>query len=249
MSTESSYGRARSARARVRYHELRRDQPDWFANQAGGFEILTSDTDMDRAEESAWERLQSSRARGEVSVPVDREWVMVGVLAEDAWGVVLRDAILTPAGELSVYRREMTAPDRPAGVVALAARDDKVVLLKHYRHALRRFSWELPRGFAARYESPEQTLTRQLAEEIQASPERMRHLGRLEPDGGRLGDAVHLLSATITAPGTPERAEAIERYDLVDLPELRRRVRSNEVTDALTLAAIAKAYCDGDLLI
>ena len=90
-------------------------------------------------------------------------------------------------------------------------------------------------------------LTRQLAEEVQASPGSIRRLATLDPDGGRLGDEIHLMFANITNPGAPERAEGIERYELVDLAELRRRVRMNEISDALTLAAIARAYCAGDL--
>src|SRR5262245_1451049 len=110
MDTERAYLSERKARARARYHELRSERPEWFINYRGGFGILTGNAEMDRAEEQAWEALQAMQADGEVRAQIDREWVMVGVLAEDAWAVVLRDAIRTPDGRLGVYRREMTAP-------------------------------------------------------------------------------------------------------------------------------------------
>lgn len=237
--------RTRRSRARARYQELRREQPGWFTNHPGGFEILFGDEEMDRAEEAAWSQLQESHKRGEITPAVDRSWVMVGVIAEDSWGVVLRDAVRAPHGGLGVYRREMSAPDRPAGVVALTMLDGKMVLLNHYRHALRRFSREFPRGFARRGESYESTLRRQLREEIQASVRDLQLLGFIEPDGGKLGDTVHLCTARIDQPGEAERAEAIESYELIDLEELCRRVRANDITDAFTLAAIGKAYCAG----
>jgi ADP-ribose pyrophosphatase len=237
----------RRSRARARYHQLRNERPDWFANHPGGFEIIVQDEEIDRAETEAFEVLQAAQIRGEIGAPVDREWVMVGVLAEDAWGVVLRDAVRTPQGDLRVYRREMTAPNRPAGIIALATFEDQLVLLKHYRHALRKFSWEIPRGFARPNETADATLKRQLFEEMQAVIANHRHSGLLEPDGGKLGDTIHLFSAAIKVLGEPERAEAIERLELVKVDELRRRVAENEITDALTLAAIAKLYCNGEL--
>jgi ADP-ribose pyrophosphatase len=233
------------SRARARYHALRREQPQWFANHPGGFEILFADDEMDRAEEAAWHRIQDAHARGEITTPVDKRWVMIGVIAEDSWGVVLRDAVRTPDGKLRVYRREMPAPDRSPGVVALTILEDKVVLLNHYRHALRRFSWELPRGFAERGESYEMTVRRQLKEEIQSPVRELSSLGFVDPDGGKLGDSVHICTARIDEIGNPERSEAIERYELINVDELFRRVRANEITDALTLAAIGKAYCAG----
>jgi ADP-ribose pyrophosphatase len=201
---------------------------------------------MDRAERAALSALEAAHAKGKVAASVDREWVMVGVLAEDAWGVVLRDAVRTPQGELRVYRREMTAPNRPAGVVALTTLDGRFVLLNHYRHALRKFGWEFPRGFARPGEDAEATLQRQLSEEIQAVATAYRHAGMLEPDGGKLGDSIHLLDATIDALGQPEAGEAIAETELVTISELRARVRSNEITDALTLAAVAKLLCSDD---
>lgn len=241
------YQAERKRRARARYHELRREQPDWFVNHPGGFEILVRDDEMDRAETAALERLQSARATEGQTDTVDREWVMVGVLAEDAWGIVLRDAVRTPDGEYGVYRREMNAPGRPGGIVALTRVRDQVVLLKHYRHALRKFSWEIPRGFAHRGEHPASTLRRQLLEEIQAATISHRQAGMLEADGGRLGDAAHVFSAAVAQPGNPESAEAIERLELVSIDELRRRIAANEITDALTLAAIARFHCNGEL--
>ena len=245
MADQKGKQRTRRPPQRARYHELRRKQPDWFANHPGGFEILFRDEEMNSAEEAAWNQLQDSQNRGEITTAIDRSWVMVGVIAEDSWGVILRDAVRTPQGDLRVYRREMSAPDRPAGVVALTTLDGKMVLLKHYRHALRRFSWEFPRGFAQHGESYESTLLRLLREEIQASAHDPRLLGLVDTDGGKLGDRVHLCTARVQQAGEPERAEAIEGYELMDLDELRGRVRANEITDAFTLAAIGKAYCAG----
>jgi ADP-ribose pyrophosphatase len=234
-----------SSRARARYFSLRRERPEWFANHPGGFEILFGEQEMTAAEDIAWTRLQAARDRGEISGSIDRTWVTVGVIAEDAWGVIIRDAVRDPAGGLGVYRREMSAPDRPEGVAALTMVGDKVLLLKHYRHALRRFSMECPRGYAQPGESHEETLRRELAEEIQATVSGIRHMGSVDPDGGKLGDSVHLLAANLERTGAPEREEAIAAIELVDIEELRRRVRDNEITDAFTLAAIGKAMCAG----
>src|SRR5262249_49415984 len=95
-------------------------------------------------------------------------------------------------------------------------------------------------------ETAEATLERQLSEEIQAVARGYRHAGMLEPDGGKLGDSIHLFSAKLSTFGQSEANEAIEKAQLVTMSELRARVRSNELTDALTLAALAKVLCSNE---
>lgn len=232
-----------STRARARYFSLQREQPEWFANHLEGTEILFGEEEMNAAEEAAWAHLQSARDRGEVRGPIDRSWVMVGVIVEDAWGVIVRDAVRDSGGRLGVYRREMRSPDRGEGVAALTMVGDKVLLLKHYRHALRRFSVECPRGFGDAGESVEETLRREIAEEVQGSVAGVRCLGSVDPDGGKSGDSAQLVVASLKHVGAVERAEGIAAFELVDVDELRRRVRENEITDGFTLAAIGKAMC------
>ncbi len=81
-----------------------------------------------------------------------------------------RDTVAMPGGGDSV-REVVTHP----GAVAVVALDDedRVVLLRQYRHPVGRYLWELPAGLRdADGEPPLEAAKRELAEEVQLAAER-----------------------------------------------------------------------------
>ena len=83
---------------------------------------------------------------------------------------LVRDTVAMPGGGDSV--RDVV---RHPGAVAIVALDDddRVVLLKQYRHPVADYLWELPAGLRdADGEPPLQTAKRELAEEVQLAAER-----------------------------------------------------------------------------
>jgi 8-oxo-dGTP pyrophosphatase MutT (NUDIX family) len=81
-----------------------------------------------------------------------------------------RDTVAMPGGGDSV--REVVS--HPGAVAVVALDDDgRVVLLRQYRHPVRRYLWELPAGLRdADGEPPLETAKRELAEEVQLAAER-----------------------------------------------------------------------------
>jgi ADP-ribose pyrophosphatase len=231
--------------ARTRYRELLRQHPSLAANQPGGFEILLDDAEMDEIESASWKRFREQRDADPAltaSTPAAcSDWFRVGVVFEDSYLTILRDAVRTPDGKRTTYVRVYNRLDKGPGAAVLARNGDKFVLIRHHRHALRAFLTETPRGFSRPNENCEETAKRQLREEIQGTATSFEPLGQIHPDGGKLGDSVCAMFVDLSGTGSAERGEAITGYELVDAKELTRRIASNEITDAFTLALYAKA--------
>jgi ADP-ribose pyrophosphatase len=60
----------------------------------------------------------------------------------------------------------------------------QVILIRQYRHAIRRWIWELPAGSLERGEAPARAARRECEEEIGLTPARVRRLGTYFPTPG-----------------------------------------------------------------
>ncbi|HEX2195970.1 MAG TPA: NUDIX domain-containing protein, partial [Actinomycetota bacterium] len=144
--TPESGGRAELAR----YRELVLQRPELFVNPAdGGFTILLDEQSIGAAEEAA-----PGSSHG------------VGVVYEDEYVVLLRDAVAFPDGRLGTYIRMVGPRAEPTGVAVLPIHDQKVVLVRHFRHATRSRHWEIPRGFWIEGLTGEQVARQELEEEL-----------------------------------------------------------------------------------
>lgn len=73
----------------------------------------------------------------------------------------------------------------PPSVVLIPLQDDgRVVMIKQYRHALKREIWELPAGSVDVGETPEAAAARECEEEIGLVPTRIERLGSFFPIPG-----------------------------------------------------------------
>jgi ADP-ribose pyrophosphatase len=220
---------------RTRYDELRAAHPHLFANPPdAAYVILTDPADVAAAERAAAERL---RARG-----LPTGWAVTGVVYEDQYLLIVRDAVRMPNGSLGTYIREV-APDDVAGVVMVPVIDGRVVLVRLFRHSARAWRLEFPRGFGTPGATAEDDARRELTEEIGAEIVRMVDLGDIEPDGS--GTPVRLFLAELSAYGEAEAAEGISELRLVTPAELAALVGGGEITDLFTLSAYARAVARG----
>jgi ADP-ribose diphosphatase len=91
------------------------------------------------------------------------------------------DRISLPNGrdaELAIVRH------RPSVVLIPVQDDGRIVMIRQYRHALKRDIWELPAGNVDNGESPEAAAARECEEEIGQMPTRTDRLGSFYPTPG-----------------------------------------------------------------
>ena len=93
----------------------------------------------------------------------------------------------------------------PASVVLIPLQDDgQVVMIRQYRHALRRELWELPAGSLDPGESPEAAAARECEEEIGLVPTRIERLCGLYPTPGYCDEEMIFFRLSGLRPPTPD---------------------------------------------
>jgi ADP-ribose pyrophosphatase len=220
------------------YLRFVRAQPHLFENTDGsGFFVLTNEADIRRVEEEVRRRLVAS------GQPL--AWSRIGLLYEDQYIRVFRDAVRFPDGSLGTYVRILGHEGTGDGVAILPVMEGKVLLLRHFRHATRGWHLEIPRGFGAGDATADENATRELGEEIGAKPRVLLYLGSLHVDTGLIAQPVRLYYAEVDAHSGPEAIEAIKEILALPVRDFERLIASGEITDSFTLAAYAQAKLKG----
>jgi len=128
---------------------------------------------------------------------------------------------------------------------AIAALDEHgaITLLRQYRHAVGGYLWEVPAGKLDPGESPALCAARELAEEAGLVATRMEPVGSIVTCPGFCDEVIHLFVATELrkVPTALEANEVIDTVRSVPLAQAMEMVRSGEIRDAKTIAALVQA--------
>ena len=128
-----------------------------------------------------------------------------------------------------------------AAVVAIDA-DNRVCLLRQFRHAAGGWIWELPAGKIDNREPPLDTARRELEEEAGMAAGAWRPLGDYLSSPGVFTEVVHLFLATQLTP-LPQRPEEHEVFEVHWLPfrDVLQMARSGELRDGKSLVGVYRA--------
>jgi ADP-ribose pyrophosphatase len=205
--------------ALVAYNDFRETHPEFFTNLPdAAFEIVF---DIGLQEEAG-----------------------AGLIYKDPFVILLRDAVRFRDGTVRPYLR-MIPPAGHGGAAVLPLLDGKIALILHQRHATRQKHWEIPRGFAAYGETPDETARREITEEIGVSDPEVIDIGSVYPDTGASNVHTRLYLARLKGIGHIETDEGIDAVKQVTIDELDAMLRAEQITDSFTLAAILQARVRG----
>lgn len=221
------------------YLTFAQKHPKLFENPPGI--IFTILLDEDKIQQAEAETARRLAARG-----LPTEWAKVGIVYQDQYLLLLRDAVRFPDGSLGTYIRFVN-PGIAPGVIILPVCQGHVVLLRHFRHATRTWHLEIPRGFGEQGLSSETNARRELGEEIGAAGAgiQLTFLGDVYSDTGMSAAFNKLYYAEIETYREADIHEAIAELQVVPIAEFERLIRNNEITDGLTLSAYAYAKARG----
>jgi ADP-ribose pyrophosphatase len=141
------------------------------------------------------------------------------------------------ATELAIVRH------RPS-VVLIPVRDDgQIVMIRQYRHALRRDLWELPAGSVDDGELPEAAAARECEEEIGQAPARVERLGAFYPTPGYCDEEMIFFRVSgLHAPAadSPHKPDADEDITTFAMPaaDAKALVARGDVIDLKTAYAL-----------
>jgi 8-oxo-dGTP pyrophosphatase MutT (NUDIX family) len=149
------------------------------------------------------------------------------------------DEVVLPNGHHAVF--DVVHHPGGAAVVAVDA-EERVCLLRQYRHAIGDWIVELPAGKLDPGESPDSTARRELAEEAGIAARTWRSLGLSISSPGVFTERVHLYLATDLHPAAMQRehGEVLEPF-WVPLHEALENVADGRWSDSKTVVGLLRA--------
>jgi ADP-ribose pyrophosphatase len=218
----------------IRYLSLVEAHPDMFKNPGDeAFSILL--------EPSQIQEVQSVVARRLKQKELPLEWAEVGLVYEDEYILILRDAVRFQNGQLGTYFRLVVKPYKALGVVILPIYQKKILLFRHFRHATRNWHLEIPRGFGELGLSSYENAKKELREEIGTEEAIFTSLGNLHVDTGISAESVELFFAEISNFDRGDALEGIQQLQLVEVEEFEKMIIDCQITDSFTIAAYTRA--------
>lgn len=218
------------------YLQLIQRHPEWFRNtgEAGEITIITDESRI-RAEQR-----RIRRKLREEGKPVS--WIEIGVLAEDEWFYILRDLVEFPDGHVGGYLRWINRKSEEGGgynVILMCVQQERVLLIRKFRHESRSWSWEFPRGFGEAGLSAEENALTELQQEIGISQVQLIRMAHLSE--GKGGTVVFLAKIAPGAEILLDKHEGIQTYQWVSRPRLEEMIRQGQFRDPLSLWAYVLA--------
>ena len=134
-----------------------------------------------------------------------------------------------------------------SGVIVPMNDANEVALVRQYRHAIGRYTWELPAGSLKPGEDVKAAARRECQEEVGLVAERLEPLGSFFPTPGYCDENMHFYRATgLREPRAgDDDAHQDEDEDIeirwISLDEVRAMIRRNEIVDLKTIAGVTLA--------
>jgi len=149
------------------------------------------------------------------------------------------EPVTLPGGVQVVY----DVVRHPGGAaVAAVDGDGRVCLLRHYRHVVGGWLWEVPAGKLDGDEAPGRAAMRELAEEVGLAAAEWRALGSMVSSPGVFTERVHLFLATgLTAGVAAPEADEVFEVHWTALPDALAMARDGAIEDAKTVIALWRA--------
>lgn len=160
-----------------------------------------------------------------------------GVVYKSPYNTMIADPVLDEEGKIYSYERLFQTPEG-GGMAVLIKRGDNFLLLKQFRHALRRYQYAFPRGFTEPGETPKEGALRELKEELgEVEIKDIQLLGRIATDSGLTAACPYIFAAEIGDYSGNKGHEGIADYIEVSEGTLEEMIRKGETDDAFTICA------------
>ena len=151
---------------------------------------------------------------------------------------VRMDDIVTPDGKEHI--REVI--EHPGGVVIVATTEDnKIILVKQWRHPIATELVELPAGKLSPGEDPFEAAKREFEEETGFVAQEWESLGFIYTTPGFCNEVLHFYKASnlIKTQQNLDYGENIEPFT-VTIDEIKTMLKNSEITDAKTIVGLTK---------
>ena len=117
--------------------------------------------------------------------------------------------------------------------------DNRIVMLKQYRHALKKYIWEIPAGTLDPREDIISCARRELVEETGYSAGQWHRLGEITPVPGYSNERIHIFLARELQPAVQDLdADEVIQVQEVEFHKALEMIGSGEIQDAKSIAGL-----------
>jgi len=190
-----------------------------------------------------WDRRQPAAVQSARTPDPARAPVMPSVLSRELtvlspWVSVMARKIDFGGGKIETYH----SVEQADYIAILAVTPDfKLPIVRQYRPALERLTWELPAGMVDAGEDPADTCIRELREETGLHARRVHLLGVHAADAGRMGNRIHSFLVETRLSDAIEPTEPGIQVKYVTLDQLKALILSGEFDLQSHVAALGLA--------
>ncbi len=160
---------------------------------------------------------------------------------ESPWIKVFRNEVINPAGNPAIYS-VVHFQNYAIGILAINCIGE-ISLVGQYRYPIEAYAWEIPEGGGKLGEDPLENAKRELKEETGIQAHSISEFMRLHLSNSATDELAIVYLATKLQHGTasPEESEVLNSK-MIHIEEAFKMIMNGEITDAISVAAIQKAY-------
>lgn len=150
----------------------------------------------------------------------------------------VREKISLPNGVKKFYD---FIKHRGAVVIIPLIQQNKVIILKQYRIAHKKYIFELPAGTLSLGETPLSCAKRELLEETGYKAKTMKKIGKIIPAPGYSSEVLHIYKANVFKSeqiAEKDEDEVIQPF-IFTKNKIKKMIKSGKILDAKTIAAFA----------
>lgn len=163
----------------------------------------------------------------------------VGVIYNSPFHTFIADLVKAPDGSYYTYTR-LLHPASADGVALIPIYQDKIVLLRQFRHGSRSYEYELPRGFLEPDLTAKENAKKEIKEELGSDVKKITYEGNFLPNSSLSPGTVDIFTVEITEPLQLCAAEGIQSYSLCTMAEIKELIKQNNIRDSFTICAVSK---------
>lgn len=168
--------------------------------------------------------------------------IKVGVVYESPYHILLVDLVHTGNQRYFTYER-LIAKEQGVATIMIATYQDKFVVLKQFRHALRQYQYAFVRGFGTDGLSGEDNAKKELYEEVLGEVKNIELLGSVAVDSGITDKVVEIYYCELGSMQVQIGHENIEDCIMLTFDELYQWIKQGKINDSFTVLAFY-LYCD-----
>ena len=177
-----------------------------------------------------------------------RPWVLLDVrllISAPPWLEVFQEKVAVPSGRVLDDFYRIIMPD--FSVVVAITTDHLLLMVRGYKHGVRRICLSTPAGLIEVGESPLQAGQRELLEETGYSTSEWSSLGSFIVDSNRQCGTAHILLAKNVVKVAPARNDDTEELEveLISPKHFLEAIRQNDISTLATVSAVALAMANG----